>query len=793
MIFFDTETCGFHGQPVLLQYAIDDGPVELYNLWLSKIKDTLKLIEFIAEHKGGVCGFNIGFDWFMLCKFYTMLNAYPDKEAIPYDIIKELACYEKDARDGPCLRPVAACDLMLHARKGKYQSTMDRHDIRIKRVPTALAHELSRELNERIKLNPLYFERRKEQLNNPWQVFDIIDTDTGEINRALKDIVLKFSPSTALKALAKDILGADVVKFGEIHCDLYPEELAYAPFAEAIEPHQHWRKTWPAVIDVHIRHWRDNEKAQSYATDDVVYLQKLYPFFGSPVPGDVDSDLACAVAAIRWRGYRVNIEKIKELRTKAVKLAETIHVAPSQVKKMIWPLLDTAERMGTGGSTKMTVLVEMTRWMKDCPECEGSPPEGGCSKCKGVREIVHPAAIIAKKVILSRKARKEIELYDKLITAGRLHADFKVIGAMSGRMAGASKMNAQGIKSTTEVRSCFPMAWEGMRFPGGDFESFEVVIAAAVYNDKRLYADLTRLNVCSECAGVGEVKEVVAGEKTGNMVICPECKGSKQSKQKIHGLFGAVMFDTTYELVVASKGTEFDMYKKGKSGVFLKMYGGQKKTFIDRLGITDADAERAEVEWGRKYPDIAKSQQRIVNMFCSMKQPDGIGKKVYWQEPSDFMPSLLGFKRYFTLENRICKVLFDLAEKPPTAWTNLRVTVRRRDRDQSAAGAVRSALFGAAFQIQAANLRAATNHEIQSTGAGITKEVQHDIWSLQPAGAHEWHVMPMNVHDEILVPCKPELEPEIERRVKAKVDTYKPIVPLISIDWKSGMETWADK
>ena len=157
------------------------------------------------------------------------------------------------------------------------------------------------------------------------------------------------------------------------------------------------------------------------------------------------------------------------------------------------------------------------------------------------------------------------------------------------------------------------------------------------------------------------------------------------------------------------------------------------------------------------------------------------------------MSSLLGFRRYYDLENRICRVLFDLAEKPPKEWTNLKVTVRRRDRDQTASGAVRSALFGAAFQIQAANIRTATNHIIQSTGAGICKHVQRLIWDLQPSGVHEWVIRVLNVHDELMVTSQKETKVVIEQVVRKSVESYKYLVPRISIDWSNTLGSWADK
>src|SRR4029079_19641999 len=107
------------------------------------------------------------------------------------------------------------------------------------------------------------------------------------------------------------------------------------------------------------------------------------------------------------------------------------------------------------------------------------------------------------------------------------------------------------------------------------------------------------------------------------------------------------------------------------------------------------------------------------------------GSQVVWDEPADYIESFLGFKRYFTLENMICRALFDLARKPPKNWKDCKVKVVRRDKVQTAGGAVASALYGAAFQSQAANMRAAANHEIQSPGGQITKDVQRRIWNLQ--------------------------------------------------------------
>ena len=464
MIFYDTETCGFYGMPVLLQYAIDGGEIYLFEFWRNKIKETLELIEMFMRHPGGLCGFNLTFDHFMLNKIYNTFKLYVERtpggeEHYPDEHIEAIACCEKGARDGVCLKPVKALDLFLHARKGSYQSTLDRKDIRIRRVPKQLARPLTEELHKRIKFNALYFARRKTHLDNPWQVFNIHDND-GDIDPDFVDIVLKFSPSSGLKALAVDaglVQESEVMKFTDVavHEAFNPVEVGWAPFAEATGEPGNWRRAWPDVIKYHIEHFAYNEPAREYSRLDIVYTRGLYNFFGRPDAGDDDSELACAIAAIRWKGFAVDIEALKALKQKALILQETAPKSPGRVKDWIWPDLDVDEQESTKGGTGKVVLEEMSKWVKECPECKGS----GCKSCGGKGEIVHPAAVKAKMVLDARKAKKETEIYDKLIQAGRFHASFKIIGTLSGRMAGADKLNPQGIKSTKEVRKCFPLAF----------------------------------------------------------------------------------------------------------------------------------------------------------------------------------------------------------------------------------------------------------------------------------------------------------------------------------------------
>lgn len=788
--------------PVLLQYAIDDGDIHLWEIWKERIGDTLDLIELMCRHPGGVCGFNLVFDWFHISKVYNVFRLC-DRDWIPQHYIHEIACKEKIARDGVCLRPVKALDLFLHARKGRYQSTLDRKDIRIRKVPKTLALSLANELNKRIKLNDLYFARRKEKLANPWQVFDIKPIGSDIVDPDFKDIVLKFAPSSGLKALAVDagLIGVDeVLKFTDVSVAscFNPEESGFAPFAEANATPEDWGRTWPAMIKYHIDHYACNTQAREYSRLDVVYTLGLFKYFDCPEPGDDDSELACAIATIRWKGLRVDIEALKTLKAKAVKLNETAPKSPGRVKEWLYPSMDEVEIESTKGSTAKVILEEIATWKKQCPDCEGegNTSDGQvCTKCNN-GEIEHPAATKSKLVLNARKAKKEIEIYDKLIKAGRFHASFKIIGTLSGRMAGADKLNPQAIKSTKEVRRCFPLAWDndGFELCGGDFEAFEVVIAVAIYKDPKLQEDLNTFGLCPDCIGKKEVSiKDKQGNKTGRMKTCPGCNGRGETKKKIHPLFGQILYNMSYDEIVATKGSARDLYTESKRGVFSQLYGGNFKTLMDRLGLSEEIAIKASEGWANKYVGIKKAQQFINNSFGTMVQRGGIGSKIEWHEPAEYVESLLGFKRYYTLENKICRTLFDLAEKPPSAWTNLKVTVRRRDRDQTASGAVRSAVFGSAFQIQAANIRSACNHQIQATGSQICKNLQRRLWDLQPIGIHPWKIQVFNCHDEVMAPCLPELKPQVTKIVQECLNYYKPLIPMIAIDWSNDLKDWSDK
>jgi len=768
-IFFDTETCGLHGPIVLLQYSIGNGPVKLKSLWKLSIGQVLEELELLINHPGGVVGFNIVFDWFHVCQMYTTLLLMEDRSAILEDCVEEYALCEEKARLGPCCKPVKACDLMLHARKGPYQSVMDRNDIRIRRVPTQLADSLADELEKRVKLRKIFFGKRKKR----WNVYDIEGTTD------FKDVVLKFSASSALKAIVADIFNLEddaVLKFSDVELKDYPEELGYAPFALAIGSPKDWKNAWPEIIHRHIAHWHYQPLAREYAELDVVYLQKLYPYFGSPELGDTDSELACMVAAVRWRGFAVDIKGLTELRDqtklrnrKIIAHEEGLGIpflepvigggwyfkiptAPAASRKYLEQVMSDVEKEFLEGSTGKPVLEAISKWVND----DGTPSK---------------AAIRAKEILEARQSNYEVDFYDKILLAGRFHASSSIIGSLSGRMSGGGSargieqggsakgdgLNPLGVKHSKEVRVKFPLADNGLRLCGGDFSGFEVTLAEALYNDPDLRQDLL-------------------------------------SGKKIHALFGQFLYPhLTYEQIVASAGTAVDYYDKCKRAFFATLYGAEKDKLASVLEISVEDAVMGLHLFSQRYKKVGEYQSRVNAKCCSMRQPGGIGTKVEWHEPAEYAESMFGFKRYYTLENMIAKALFELACNPPKEWKTYKMKVTRRERVQSEYGALQSSLYGAAFALQASNMRSYKNHEIQSSGAEITKQVQRRVWDIQPSGVHPWLVQPLNVHDEIQCPTHPSVLDKVAMTVKEAVESFRERVPLIKMDWQSNLNTWADK
>ena len=736
MYFFDTESIGYYGATLLIQYCKDRGDPVVHDIWAKPVQETLNLIEDFAND--GLVGFNLAHDIFHLARTYGCLSCLPrlsKPDPLDYLDVEDT----DEAHDSFFIKPKQSMDLMLWGRKGEFQSTLNQKDITIKKIPKCLADQLVIELHENVNIPNIYF--AKSTHGYRWQLIEIDENGREIGNREVTpdpdfvNIRLKFAPSSSLKAIMSKVLGKEVTTMDDFDTLTKPKECSYYPCNGA----------WYEVFREHYYHWTNDPHRLQYARNDAIFTRDLYDHFGAPDLGDVDSELAVEVGNTYWRGFPVDLGKVKELQViakeRSVFAACNVN-SPKQVKEHLLSFCDPMEATlitDTSDETLKTLL--LPEWREE-----------------------NPKLVDAVEAIMEcRRASKEVDLFDKLLEARRLYVTFKVIGTKSNRMAGGStvsrggSVNPQGIKKGSDIRKCFTLAWPGYSLDGGDFDGFEVSIAEARFGDPNLRRDLL----------------------TG---------------KKFHGIFGAAMYKKSYDEIVATSKKNINdpdgYYQRAKRGVFAWFYGAFFDKIASAMWLTREEVEEGINLMEIEYPGIKKAREEVYEKFAALKQPEGIGTRVEWCAPSVAVESFLGFKRFFTLEFEVIEKLFAMAQKPSAELLSKgkSIKVMRRDRLQTGSGAVSSALYAAAFNLQSAVMRSAANHHIQSPGGQITKDLQGKIWALQPSGCHPAVVAPINIHDELVCVTQVDVRHVVERAI----EEYKSKVPLIAMNWKTNKPSWGD-
>ena len=767
--FFDTESCGLYSPTILIQYhkskirpikPITRDDVIIHNIWTQPISESLELIQEMCENN--VIGFNLAHDWFHLSRTYNILMELYPKNKPPK--ILDYHDIEDECHDKYCLKPKGALDLMLYGRTHDFQATMNQKDIVIRRVPRVLAEVLVKELEERIKIPKLCFAKRDGKQH--WKIKNLLLDTTKEITpeqyKKIKtgksnikidpnfvNIRLSFYPSTGLKPIMKYLLDKDIDLIENMLPLKRPVEAEWFPSSGR----------WLDVLPDHIFAWSHDIRRINYAKDDVVYLPDLFIHFKSPYDsiGEYNSMLACMVGSMHWRGFAVDLEQIekqikinKEVADRCLK--EVNFNSPPQVINYLKEIANPIENTLINDSSFDT-LINL--------------------KENGSFELIQRA----KTVLEGRNAAGKLNLLKKLNLAKRLYVTFKVTGTKSNRMSGGSmedsssigvvskkggSINPQGIKKGSDIRNIFILAHSDMVLDGGDFDGYEVTIFEAVSKDENLRKDLL-------------------------------------SGKKMHGLWGESIYNKPYDYIVSTDGIPENepegYYGRSKKSFFAKLYDAQITKLTKVLQLPEEQVYSGIKHFEERYPGVAKDREKIYKDFSALSQPNGIGTAVVWKEPKKYIESFLGFKRFFDLEFETVKTLFELAQNPTDGMKEIGklIKVVRRDRTQSASGALQSAVYAAAFSIQSSVLRSAINHRIQSPGGEMNKILQSRIWTLQPCGINKWVVMSFNMHDEQECPVIPEKQKKLENVVNSFIEEYKEFVPLLKMKWKHNLKSWGDK
>jgi len=753
-IFYDTESIGFFSPTVLIQYAIGDGDIALHDIFKKPVRETIDLIEMLLENN--LVGFNLSHDFFHLSRTYGVFKMLPQLKPPKILDIADLED-EDEAHDKYCLKPSGSLDLMLYGRKNELQATMNQKDIILRKVPRVLAEQLITELEKEVIIPPIYFARRDGK--HTWKVKEL-EEGTGheitpeefvmirekkenapKIDKDFVNIRLSFAPSTGLKNIAKYILNAETDTIDNMLPFKKPEEYSWYPSAGY----------WIDVASEHINGWSRDKRRRKYAKDDVVHTRNLYKYFGSPSCfDDSDSALANMVGALHWKGYKIDIPLAKKQLQEEQLIVEPIKKkvsfnAPRKVREYILEACNPIEEAFVVDSKEET--------LKNLSENGSDEVRKRCLD-----------------VLKARRSDKKINVLKKLIVARRLYATYKVLGTKSNRMSGGSmggsgkggSINPQGIGKKDGLRKVFTLKDNSMELSSGDFDGFEVSIADAVYNDGNLRKDLL-------------------------------------SGKSIHALWGASLFKMDYDEVKATDGIPANepngFYARAKNSFFAQLYGAQTPKIAEITNLTEEEVFEAKKDFEEKYVGIMKAREDLYEMFEAMHQPNGIGTAIIWREPEEYAESFLGFRRYFNMEFSVVKALYDIANNPTEEMKRVGqlIKVKRRDRIQTGYGALQSSVYASAFNLQAGVIRAAQNHMIQSPGGQITKELQYKIWELQPQGVNDWVVMPMNIHDEVQLPHKPEVREKVKKIVNKFVESYKDLIPMIGMTWKTNLNSWGDK
>jgi hypothetical protein len=839
----DTETCGFYGVPVTIQWALLDGPVHLHHIWLEPIEKTVKLIEEFVDNR--VVFHNARFDWFHLSKIYHMLTSvvsYDPKIKTPLDWARargfgDWAQIEMNSPNRECLKPRACVDTLLLASRCREQSfLMASKPVWVRRVPVGAVGVLKGILEEKAQELPwIMFADRADPCGDRWSESDCTDRH-GDFDPSFKDLKLSFKPSKSLKHLAAYLCDHNVEhRYEDIAYATQPAEEGFAPFVMLLTNEENgWlydgKPTWPLLIEEHINHWATNTAAQEYAEDDITMLRKLYQHFGS-LEEDEDSLLACQVASVRIKGFAVDLDGMKDQLENSLKVIHSAKInvdSSKQVLDFVAEAFDTSEQFLLADGCDQKVIDEIKKEYGDlqeretCPCCEeseetifededlGLEPEHGitrkdgvCQRCNGLGYVgPGPMPVVARveHVELVRKHKKRRQLFDKILLAKRAYPDFNVIGAKSGRMSGSSGLNFHGVDSSDEVRALFTLADAGLVLSAGDYSSQELAIAATTMCDDDLMRDM-------------------------------------ESGQSLHAMFAAELFETTYEEIIRTyKERKDKRYGKGKAAVYLTLYGGTFATLAKNCGVEEAIAEKAYNKMIQKYPMMGSTRKAITKKFSSITQ-DPEGKMRFKLPENQFINSIFGYKRYFDAEYMVQKMIWDTVKNPPEVLCNVGVTIVRpgsgakktglqfvpqalqyekvqasteskkvvkkhvyvhRDRQnperrQTMWGATSSALYGCCFSIQNQIIRASNNHVIQSTGRHLTVGMQSHVWKRQPQGIHPFVLWLMSIHDELaVVSGEEEVEP-VKRAVQEKVEEQREHVPLTSIEWFTNNKSWAEK
>ena len=337
---------------------------------------------------------------------------------------------------------------------------------------------------------------------------------------------------------------------------------------------------------------------------------------------------------------------------------------------------------------------------------------------------------------------------------GRAHPDLRVMGTRTGRSAGSAGLNWQGIcqaKGGIGIRAAVETA------AGGDFDQFEITIAAAAFPDARIQAD---------------IDEGIDQHTMNAVLMHPTAKAKGWD------------YPTMLALVKAKDATAIEARKKTKGCSFALQFFAQAPKIAETLGVPLSEAEAALARYYGMYTGFGAYKARI-------EKETQTADTEHWSRESvarmaRTAEDLTGYRMSWEFEASVAEALWALGGEGIRTGRDGTVIRTPEKGPQTYDGAVRSALLGGAIAIQAAVTRQRGNARVQATGANLAKMLQAELWNTLRSPS-------LLIHDECQMARHPNYDHE---RAKQTVDEFirkwSAVVKSISMDFRATSR-WSDK
>ena len=748
-LYLDCESVGLMGPTKLVQFAIDDGPVQFIQLprgWEADSKTRCRLaalIGYLDEPTTCFVAFNAAFDLFHIYRLAHRLHGLeydsPERPVMPFK------CKVLDLQIPAMLKSPLA-PFAFNRGSGKSVALL-------RRIPVEAQEYVSELVCQRLKpLLPSSFK---------------LNVSAHKVPKQPKLVTLGFNVDgrLSLKGLMQEY-GIPTIKLAEVWP--LPEKGSEKPWLPYPDPAVH--DPIEAQCDMILRGPRDSGFYR-YSELDILYLKVLYEKLGRPEP-DYNSDNVHNIAYLRYYGF--DLDK-KELESAAGYYRERVERIEAKISGV--NLRSSTERLAL---LKPHFPIIASTSKKVLATLAGDDSEGA----RLCRDILDYGP--------SRQRLLQIEKVRECRT-GKAHPTLRVMGTATNRMAGEAGLNWQGIGAVDEVfedelpdyqndeqlneideemEELATAAEERKVKVGlrnailtpcvGDWSSFEVVIAATVYDDKQLQADLDAGVDLHSMASVASHPKVVAEGLT-------------------YDQFRAIYKDHSHP-----RHHEIDKIRKQmKAVVFGTFYFASAMKVAEVLGLADYEGQQVLDRFYNRYQGIGRYRKEIEARFITADTERW--SKGCIEKMESHVTDLTGFERHWTFEKGVAEALWSLGNSKSIKTGLSGQVVRTQAKGpQSYDMAITSACLGSAIAIQAAVSRQAGNMKIQATGSSLTKKLASEIWN-------RLRVPTLSCHDELIVPHHPNYSwGSYSALVDRCVKEAHSIVPRVSFSY-APTTRWSDK